>query len=245
MGSFNMACKATNLSLTYGDPIVAFPVLPITGKHGRSEPGDLLCSSHHIVGWPIHGTYGDYGHIDTPEKTYGQKHPHDGSKPDELEYMMFHEFAFDLLKATVFKERARHEAWQAEYYADKPEPEWRAQERADLEGKIQEQEERVRDPENYEPRLWVNSRGHMFYAPEGEYPHEAFWRTAFTQSDAPRQFYADYEDKVGWIHAARYTFNFQISPSLYAGQEVELDGQIAMHSAALKYLEEQRAEYGE
>lgn len=245
MGSFNLACMATNLSLTYGDPVVAYPVSKIDGKFGRGEPGDLLCSSHFIAGWPIRGTYGDYGHIDTPDKTYGQKHPHDGTEPDENEYIIFHAWAYDIMQATVEAERQRHKAWMAEYYKDEPEPEWRVKEREDTEAMIQEQEARVADPENYEPKVWINSRANLFYAPEGEYPHEKFWRTAFCNTDKPRALYEKYQEEVGWMTAARYTFNFQIRPSLYAGQEVELDGQIILHEAALKYLKEKNAEYGE
>jgi hypothetical protein len=229
-----MACVVTNLPIHYGDPVVAFKVLPIEGKYGRGTPGDSLTASHYIVSFPIEGTYGDYGHIEAADKTYGQKHPDEG-EPDESLYMIMHRFAYETLAKTMKRRRAE---WKAMWADNKPD--WMVQEEADIEEILQEQEARAADPSSYEPKWRVNCRGAemMFHSPEGEYPHTKFWKTAFHAHPQPRLFYEAYNETVGWMSGARYMFNFDIRPSLYAGQDTEEEGLKELHEACLKWLKE-------
>lgn len=246
MGSFNMACKVTNLPINYGDPVVAYAVTKIDGKHGRGEAGDCLVSTHYITSWPIHGKYNDYGQIETDEKIFGEKHPDEG-EPDENEYMIMHEFAYKTIRDAVFRERVRHKAWTDKYYAENGTPDWIIEEREGIEAEIVLQEQRLADPDNFEdpgPRLMNRGMSVMFYAPEGEYPHERFWRAAFLKSDEPRMFYEAYKENISWMHSARYAFNFHIGMSLYAGQEVEDTGLLELHQKCVEHLQEYRREYG-
>ena len=85
MGCFNVACSLSKLSINAGDPIVFVPLLSRKydheGSHGRytgykgegvdMRPGStsLIYSNalYNILGFPIKGTYNDYGSIENIE----------------------------------------------------------------------------------------------------------------------------------------------------------------------------------
>jgi len=119
MGSFNLACVATNMTIQEGDRCVAFVVEPIDRKYGRGMPGDSITSPFYITSYPIRGEYADYGHGDADSgKTYGRE-----ETTDRL--MIFHEWAYEAILSAVHAERARYKAWEDACYAEREIPQYR------------------------------------------------------------------------------------------------------------------------
>ena len=84
MGSFNVACSISNLSIHVGDPIVFIPLVPNVFPRSSGKHDFLYRENIHKVGvqslllgaeryfyplcLPIFGTYGDYGLVETVKK---------------------------------------------------------------------------------------------------------------------------------------------------------------------------------
>lgn len=235
MGSFNLACVATNTPLLYGDRCVAVRVKPITDRYGRGDPGDSISSAHFICASPVRGAYGDYGYVEID----GGGTVGDGDD-DTGEYMVFHEYAYDLMRETYELYRAEDDAW---HVANGGMPEYRkknlkaVEDTLDaLENRQNKNEDEMSDIDKAMMELRLMNMRELVHSPEGEYPYSVFWTEVLMQSKTPRKTYKEFKDNVDWLFFARHTFHFHFRPSLYAGQEIDARGLLKMAEATAAHL---------
>ena len=71
MGSYNVACSISNISINCGDPVVYFPLEPAKYRYHVGDGNSYLISPHCFYApatLPLFGIYGDYGRIEDIEQ---------------------------------------------------------------------------------------------------------------------------------------------------------------------------------
>ena len=71
MGSYNVACSISNISINCGDPVVYLPLEPSRYRYHVGDGNSYLIYPHAFYSpatLPIFGTYGDYGGVDDIEE---------------------------------------------------------------------------------------------------------------------------------------------------------------------------------
>lgn len=72
MGSFNVACSVSRISINFGDPVAYFPLEPYEFAEKIETANNLLIYPwcYYVpISLPIFGEYADYGYIDAIEKS--------------------------------------------------------------------------------------------------------------------------------------------------------------------------------
>ena len=219
MGSFYMTCRVTNSPITDGDRCVAIKVCPIETPSGRARYLDSIASPCYMTTMPKRGVYADYGHVDVDGGgTIGDTDEDTGT------YMLFHEYAFDIMHEAFDREDAREKKFTDKYYAENGVPQYVIDREVGIFEALKFLEKDATSIDELDDVFAYMHLNALVHAPEGENAHKVFWQEALKTVESPRKLYEAYQEQLSWLFWARYAFGFQFRPSLYGGQEVEAWG---------------------
>lgn len=231
MGSFNMACAVTGASITPGEKVVAFQMIA-EEPNGRGS-SNLFNSQWFPSSFPLFGTYDDYGTVTGDDGvTSWENH--------EVQMMIIHRYAYDVLIEVVDQDTAEEDAQYVEYNKqgfDYINYRLKRQEKARIQlAKLKDITPDLKDWCEY------SAQSEMGLGGEGSRTREEFWVAhIFAAADPVVEFDRVLNEVFKVIKAAHYVF-FPLAPSLYANQEGNSKYMVKLFKAGLEFHGEVLAE---
>ncbi len=235
MGSFYMACAASNAPLTDGQEIVACKLKLETGE-GRGG-ADTFNRQWYISDFPQHGVYNDYGRMLCP----------DGSEVDsgEDDVLFIAKWAWEVLTEAVVKSWEEHDARYVKYNEEgKGWTNYRLQ-------SIQEAKDAINmslrpgfDPLDKLIDGYKISQA-LRWGGEGCRNSDKHWRDTILSSEDPHATHDRFLVEVLPIICSTHFVYWRLIPSLYASQDPHTETLIKFYSRGLEFFQARKKEWDE
>lgn len=239
MGSFYMACVASNAPLLEGEEVVACK-LKLEKGEGRGS-ADTFNRQWFLADFPQQGVYNDYGNVLLPDGTELE------SSEDDL--LIMAKWAHDVLVKMVQKSWKDEDARYVEYnkqglnYTN-----WRLKHIADGKAAIDTHLLLPPDPEDRGAVLLraieqMRTHEHLRWGGEGCANSDRFWREKILASEDPHATHDRFRAEVLPITCSTNFLYWRIIPSMYASQDDNTDELIKFYSRGLKHFRARKASW--
>lgn len=252
MGSFNAKCVITGLHINYGDEIVAVPVK--RSKYAAGTPQypskfgdwDAITSAFYPITFPIFGTYDDYGRIEVTSdrcKKILARLEEDNDEANSLYHMMYmHKFAYDL----AVKDYAS-DFW-IEHHTERRKETEDELKRLYAGGLIHQLDDGETEKMDAKELMRISLNDSMIrhqldrivcgYLPIDGQSH---WKNIIMEAktfDDAMVIINKFRDTIGALEDSRNIFGYQFRPTYYGDQDTDLDAELSMAEASVKFLKQ-------